>query len=166
MFNNLMSMATFVTTTEVAETEVLPHCPYHAQIDAWNAFRDEFIESQGLLDLQEFEVRREIVSREKAVAIEELIYREDTKMIISGVKRAINVLSDYYELYTTVYHSDNWSIEFERLKTINPVQFIGEAYATYGKVSQLWADAQYAAAGKALADGLFPTVQPKSGNVT
>jgi hypothetical protein len=36
------------------------------------------------------------------------------------------------------------------------MQFGMEAYATWGRVSQLWADAQYAAAGKAFVDGMFP----------
>jgi len=162
-----MTTATVMVSGDVAEsTEVLPHCPYHAQIDAFRAFRDEFLEVQGLLDLQEFEVRREIVDREKAVAIEELVYREDTKMIISGAKRMVNVAAEYYELYTNVYHSNNWATEFDRLKSLNFMQFGMDIYTTFGKASALWAEAQYAAAGKAVADGLFPTPQEKSGNLT
>ena len=165
MISNLMSMVSMSATVDTAAVEVLPHCPYHAQIDAWRAFRDEFLETQGLVDMQEFEVRKNILSREKAVAIEELIYREDTKMLIDGAKRMVNVLADYFQLYSTIYHSDNWSIEFDRLKHTNWMQFGMEIYTTYGTAMRLWKDAQYAAAGKAVADGLFPTVQEKSGNV-
>ena len=153
-----MTTATaMVAGNDAAATEVLAHCPFHAQINAFRAFRDEFLEVQGLLDLQEFEVRREIIDRAKSVAIKELKYRDDTKMLISGAKRMVNVVAEYYELYTNVYHSDNWATEFDRLKHINFMQFGMDIYTTFGKVSALWADAQYAAAGKAVADGLFPT---------
>jgi len=144
---------------------VLPHCPYHAQIDFFRAARDTFLESQGLLDLQEFEVRREILDRQKAVAIEELVYREDMTMMWSGLGRIVNVAIDYFRLLSLVRGSDNWTTEYDRLTSINILQFAMEAYTTFGKVTKLWAEAQYAAAGKALADGMFPERQAKEGNL-
>ena len=163
MLNQFLTAAKIVIVNdkeEISSSEVLPHCPYHAQIDFFNAARDTFYENEGLLDLQEFEVRKEILDRQKAVAIEELIYREDWSMIMSGLNRMRHVVFDGYNLVSQVYGSDNWSTEFRRIKNINPIQFAMEAYATFGKVNQLWAQAQYVAAGEALINGLFPEHLP------
>ena len=62
MLNQLLSTGTMLAqhqagghlTDEKAfsqdTTEVLPHCPYHPQIDFYHAARDAFLESQGLGD--------------------------------------------------------------------------------------------------------------------
>lgn len=110
-------------------------------------------------------MRKEILDSQKAVAIEELVYREDWGMVMSGLNRMYHLVFDGYNLATQVYNSDNWSTEYNRLKNINIIQFGMAAYSTYGKVSQLWAEAQYAAAGEALINGLFPEHLPSEGNI-
>ena len=136
--------------------EVLPHCPYHPQIDFYRAARDAFLESQGLVDLQEFVVRDDIIGRKKAVAIEELIYREDMKQFWSGGYALFNCLKEYYDLYTTVYYSENLTSEYARLTELKPMQFGTAAWMAYMQAKTLWDNERYADAGKAFADALFP----------
>jgi hypothetical protein len=117
MLSKLMSTASVMVTPKkdvalVASDEVLPHCPYHPQIDFYNAALSNFLDSQGLVDFQEFSTRKEIIDRKKAVAIEEMIYREDMKMFWSGSGRLVNCLIDYYRLYTKIIRSNNFSIEY------------------------------------------------------
>ena len=70
-------MTVIATPAEVAQTgDVLPMCPYHAQIDFYRAARDSFLESQGLVDLQQKVMRLQLVFYQKSVAIEEIVYRE------------------------------------------------------------------------------------------
>ena len=118
--------------------EVLPHCPYHPQIDFYHAARDAFLESQGLTDFQEYEVRKEIIDRKKAVAIEEMIYREDMSMFWSGGSRMAHCLMEYMRLYSQLLASDNWSTEYHLLKETNPMTFAMQAWTTWGQVSNLW----------------------------
>ena len=148
------------------DEEVLKHCPYHHQIDFYRAARDEFYASQGLVDFQEFEVRKEIIDRKKAVAIEEMIYRETTGMLWTGMNRMGECLWEYARLYSKLLASDNWTTEYHRLKGTNPMAFAMQAYTTWNQVSELWAKAQYTAAGRAFADGLFPMKQAGESNVT
>ena len=151
----------FVDTT----TEVLAHCPYHAQIDFYHAARDTFLESQGLVDIQEFLVRDEIVNRKKAVAIEEIIYRENTTMLWNGGYSIVHCAMEYYDLYSKLYHSENLTTEYNRLQETNIMQFGMEAYMTFNKVNELWAKQAYVEAGKAFANGLFPMAQKKESSI-
>lgn len=141
---------------EDGPVEVLKHCPYHHQIDFYRAARDTFFENEGLVDMQEFMIRDDIIGRSKAVAIEELIYREDMKMLMAGGYKLFNALVQYYDLYTTIYGSVNLTTEYERLTSINPMQFAMGAYMAFTQANTLWTQEKYAEAGKAFANGVFP----------
>ena len=110
-------------TEEAGSDEVLKHCPYLHYIKFFYAARDSFLESQGLVDLQEFVVRDNIIDRKKNLAVEELIYREDMKMFWSGAYRIVHCLIDYFELYTTIWGTENFSTEFHRMQEIAPMEF-------------------------------------------
>lgn len=68
-------------------------------------------------------MRDTIIGHKKAVAIEELIYREDMKMMWNGAYRIVHCLIDYFDLYTKLIDSDNFSTEWDRLHQINPMEF-------------------------------------------
>jgi len=109
--------------------------------------------------------RKEIIDRKKNVAIEELIYREDMAMFWTGGSRVAHCLLDYLRLFSQILATNNWHALLEHLKEINVPQFGMEMMSTWGSVSTLWKQAQYAAAGKAMADGLFPTKYESVGNI-
>ena len=113
----------------------------------YHAARDTFIESQGLMDFQEFMIRKEIADDQKVVGIFEVAYREDRHQLFTGIGRLYNVAIDYWQLFKLVKKSDNWSIEWSRFRETNPMQFASSAWATYFEVSSLYAHEEYEAAG-------------------
>jgi len=110
-------------------------------------------------------VRENVIDRKKNVAIEELMFREDMKMFWTGGYRLVHALIDYYDLYSTLYGSDNLSTEFKRLHHINPMQFGMAGWTTYMEVNQLWSRGEYTKAGQEISNGLFPTHMKMEGNV-
>lgn len=80
----------------------------------------------------------EIEDLRKAVAIEEIIYREDMRQFLTGIGRVVNVALEYYQLLNLLIRSDNWVTEYRRLKHIEPMSFGMHAYTTYGQVMQMY----------------------------
>ena len=166
MLNQLMSTAAvMITPEEAASEEVLKHCPFHSYIDFYYAARDQFFESQGLVDLQEFAVRDNILAYKNYVAIEELIFREDMNMFWSGGYQLVHCLIDYYDLYTKILGTENFTTEWERLQKIEPMEFGMHAFSTWTSVTGLWMEGKHAEAGKAFASGMFPIKQEKQSNL-
>ena len=137
--------------------DVLPRCPYHDQIIMVRTARDTFVESQALLDFQEYFVRKEIADRQKAVGIEEVIYKEDMRSFFGGLVRTFEGYKDLIlDTKTLIFSSNNWRIMWKRAKNINPAMFGMQAFATYNRVLALYKDGEYEAAGEAFSSGLFP----------
>ena len=145
-------------TSDTTSTEVLKHCPYHRQILFYYAARDEFLNTEGLVDMQEFMVRDNIIDRKKNLAIEEIMFREDMAMFWRGGYRLANCALDYYSLYSKILGSDNLATEWKRVHEINPIQFGMEAWTTWTRIIELWNRAEYTKAGKIFTNGMFPTV--------
>ena len=71
--------------------DILRICPDDNFMTAAIAARDHFYMKEGLMDLEKFVVRKNIVDKQKAVATNEFLYREDMRMFWSGVSRMNNV---------------------------------------------------------------------------
>ena len=108
------------------------------------------------MDLEEFIIRKGIADDQKTVGIFEVVHREDSRQLFAGIGRLYSVAIDYWQLYKLVKESDNWSIEWSRLKETNPMEFATSAWTTYSEVSSLYAQEEYVAAGQAISNGLFP----------
>ena len=131
-------IASTVHTSTSTGDEVLSHCPYHNQIIFARAALDIYVSQQGLDDFKEFFIRKEIQEHRKIVAIEEIRFREDMRQFFTGIGRAVNVVRESFQLLNLLRKSDNWVIEFRRLKHIEPMSFVMHAYTTYGQVMQMY----------------------------
>jgi len=87
------------------------------------------------------------------------------RQFFTGIGRVAGVAMESYQLIKLLTQSDNWSIEWRRIRHIEPMQFGMHAYTTYGQVMQMYSAGQFAEAGEALALGLFPEKMPHVGNV-
>ena len=159
MLSHMLKATGIATTHKATSTgeEVLPHCPYHNQIIFARAAVSTFVAQQGLDDFKEYFIRKEIQDHRKSVAIEEIIYREDMRMFFTGIGRILNVARESFQLVNVLRKSDNWLIEWRRVKQVEPMSFGMHAYTTYGQVMQMYNDGQFEEAGEALSLGLFPT---------
>lgn len=57
---------------------------------------------QGLTDIQEFVIRKDLLEKQKYVGIEELMYREDIAQIWDGIDILFNTSIDFFYLLKTV----------------------------------------------------------------
>ena len=113
------------------------------------------MENQGLLDLQEFIAREEIIVRSRNLAVEEIRFREDMGMFFAGGYRLYHVAKDYYDLYLKLASTKNFATLFKRVSSMNPMTFGMKAWTTWTRVIELWNRAEYTKAGQVFADGMF-----------
>ena len=146
------------TASEVS-SDVLPICPYHNQIIFAKSARDTLVESQGLIDLQDFFVRKQILDYKKAVGIEEVIYKEDMTSFFAGITRIARVVPDYIHLIKLLFQSEAFpmlgSLTKELITSVNPGVFGMKAFTTYQRVQRLYSEGDYEKAGRVLVNGIL-----------
>ena len=161
----MLKAAMAVVSMDDTVPDVLPRCPYHDEIVMFNSAKDTFNSQEGLLDFQEFSLRHDIISKQKAVATFELIYHDDVKMVLSGLSRMTHVVKDSYYLYKNVFKSDNWSVAANSISAEKPAKLAMKGYLTWNQVKSLRAEGKYEEAGAALITGLFSEQLESHGNV-
>jgi len=86
-------------------------------------------------------------------------------MLWSGGYKLVHLLMDYYDLYSKIMGTENFTTEWERLQQINPVEFGMHAFTTWTSVTGMWTEGKHSEAGKAFAHGMFPIKQEKQSNL-
>ena len=153
------------------ETEVLPICPIHNQILFVLGARDAFLEQEGLRDIQDFIVRKDIEDMETTIGFKEIKHRDDMRQFFSGVGRLLSNLQEDIELFQKLKKSRNWKTEKARLGHFreelpdnNGLMWL--LLGTYGRVSELYENGLYREAGSELAISFFPTKHMPFGNIS
>jgi len=78
--------------------------------------RDTFLEQEGLQDIQDFVLRKDIEDMETTIGWIEVQHRDDMRMMFTGVGRLASNIQEVIELFSKLKTSNNWALERARLE--------------------------------------------------
>ena len=137
--------------------EVLPHCEYEPFYEFFIGARDEFIDRQGLTDLQEFCKRSDYTHKQEALAFRQVYEKENLREFFAGLTRmAINAKYVFDDVVALLGSSQlsGLALSLGYLTPQDATALAMRGLAGYATVKGLWADGMYRAAGKAAVDAL------------